>query len=198
MKNQAAKHIPSLELPSINKNTNINAEDGGLTLRELTYASIWPSEEALSITDSLKNLQVSGNITDLALALATKDEKAYKSSNLPCINPRESRGSQVMSRHLTRKVSYDTKCPIAKSLRRVQERQHERERYWYRHKVNLTQQVNPPNRGRKRTLPKLGHDALFQHLRQKYDDYEAQENVKLGRKKALKRIAKKGRLSMAT
>ena len=47
MKNQAAKHIPSLELPSINKNTNINAEDGGLTLRELTYASIWPSEEAL-------------------------------------------------------------------------------------------------------------------------------------------------------
>eukprot|EP00112_Aurelia_sp_Birch-Aquarium-sp1_P009707 Seg2112.4 transcript_id=Seg2112.4/GoldUCD/mRNA.D3Y31 product="hypothetical protein" protein_id=Seg2112.4/GoldUCD/D3Y31 len=197
MKTQAAKYIPSSKLPAIHKNALKSEEDGGLTLQELTYACIWPEEETLSITDSLKNLQVSGNITDLALALATKDEKAYTSSNLPRINIRGSRISQNRSRNLTRKVSFDTKCPIVKSLRQAQERQHERERYWKRHKVKLTQPVNAPNRGSKKILPKLGHDALFQHLRQKYDDYEAQENVKMVRKKALKRIAKNGRLSMA-
>lgn len=174
-------------------------QDIELTLRELTLAAIDPSIAVQSNSDSLTNAANKGNMVLSAFTLATKDNNANTKCTLPEINKLTTSRKQATER---RKVSFDTKCPIAKTLRKAVNKQKERERYW-------KQKWGPVNGidiekaaakigSKKKSEDKKANESqpLFQHMYQRYDEFLSQENEIAMKRRAFARISKKGRLSI--
>ena len=149
--------------------------DNDLTLKELTLAAMCPNVTASPNCEFLKQ-NSNGNVVLSALSLATRDKELIVGCTLPDAKKIESNTRLSKER---RKVSFGTKCPIAKSLKKAVEKQNERERYWLR---KQSKQNNDDMKYRKESkttsdnITSVETRAMFQHIYQKYDKFLIQEN----------------------
>ncbi len=190
MTDSARNNCPPLSSRSSKK------QEVQITFGDLSKAAELQQLDTQSITESLERLHVAGNVVRSALAISTEGHNPIKTTlQLPKILMNQPCEKWTKA---PRKISYETKCPISKALRKATEKQSERERYWRRRRGDFLQKFNAKQqKNRKQSLPKLECNALFLHMKQNYADFEAQENAKKGRRKVFSRIInRKGRVSM--
>ena len=155
-----------------------NEHSCGVAMQDLRAAAMNCIKNSNATRNILHQNHITGNMVGSALALATQNSESGKERTLPAIS---NYGPSTKALKPRKKTSINTKCPIVISLKKTLEKQNERERYWKRKGMELPQKENLK-------LPTLSQNALFQHRKQKYEDFEAQERGKKARIKCLKRL----------